>query len=126
MAAWNELEKKWGDVDICGAGHFNIDAKLNGPGIVMGLLYGDGDPLKTLEISTRCGQDSDCNPSNALACMGVISGFSNLPLDMKTESLPLEILPYQHQLHVQQGGGVRMSCLLNSLKRQAVRREKRK
>ena len=31
---------------------FNIDAKLNGAYIVMGLLYGEGDPDKTLEIST--------------------------------------------------------------------------
>lgn len=83
-AAWKELEEKWGDVDICGAGSpFNIDAKLNGAYIVMGLLYGDGDPLKTLEISTRCGQDSDCNPSNALAVLGVMNGFSNLPSNMQ-------------------------------------------
>ncbi len=83
-ASWNELEKKWGDVDICGAGStFNIDAKLNGAYIVMGLLYGDGDPMKTLEISTRCGQDSDCNPSNALAVLGVIKGFSGLPVKMQ-------------------------------------------
>ena len=79
-----ELEEKWGDVDICGAGSpFNIDAKLNGAYIVMGLLYGDGDPMKTLEISTRCGQDSDCNPSNALAVLGVIKGFSGLPQNMQ-------------------------------------------
>ncbi len=79
-AAWKELEDKWSDVDICGAGDpFNIDAKLNGAYIVMGLLYGEGDPMKTLEISTRCGQDSDCNPSNALAVLGVIKGFSKLP-----------------------------------------------
>ena len=83
-SAWKELEAKWGDVDICGAGDpFNIDAKLNGAYIVMGLLYGNGDPLKTLEISTRCGQDSDCNPSNALAVLGVLKGFSNLPENMR-------------------------------------------
>jgi hypothetical protein len=83
-AAWQELENKWGDVDICGAGSpFNIDAKLNGAYIVMGLLYGEGDPVKTLEISTRCGQDSDCNPSNALAVIGVIKGFSGLPQNMQ-------------------------------------------
>ena len=82
--AWQELENKWGDVDICGAGiPFNIDAKLNGAYIVMGLLYGDGDPAKTLEISTRCGQDSDCNPSNALAVLGVIKGFKGLPAEMQ-------------------------------------------
>ncbi len=84
QAAWSELESKWGDVDICGAGSsFNIDAKLNGAYIAMGLLYGEGDPLKTLEIATRCGQDSDCNPSNAMAVLGVIKGFSGLPSDMQ-------------------------------------------
>lgn len=83
-AAWMQLEGKWGDVDICGAGSpFNIDAKLNGAYIVMGLLYGEGDPLRTLEISTRCGQDSDCNPSNAMAVLGVINGFSGLPPEMQ-------------------------------------------
>jgi hypothetical protein len=84
-SSWKEIENKWGDVDICGAGDpFNIDAKLNGAYIVIGLLYGDGDPLKTLEITTRCGQDSDCNPSNALAVLGVIKGFSKLPDNMRS------------------------------------------
>jgi hypothetical protein len=81
-AAWAELEAKWGKEQICGAGStFNIDAKLNGAFIVMGLLYGDGDPAKTMEIATRCGQDSDCNPSNAMAVLGVIKGLSGLPID---------------------------------------------
>ncbi len=81
-AAWTELNAKWGSVQICGAGStFNIDAKLNGAFIVMGLLYGDGDPAKTMEIATRCGQDSDCNPSNAMALLGVIKGLSGLPAE---------------------------------------------
>ncbi len=80
--AWNELETKWADTDMCGAGSsYNIDAKFNGAYIVMGLLYGNGDPLKTMEISTRCGQDSDCNPSSAMGVLGVVKGFSHLPLD---------------------------------------------
>lgn len=81
-AAWAELEAKWGKEQICGAGSaFNIDAKLNGAFIVMGLLYGDGDPAKTMEIATRCGQDSDCNPSNAMAVLGVIKGLKGLPAE---------------------------------------------
>jgi hypothetical protein len=84
QSAWKELENKYGDVHICAAGStFNIDAKLNGAYIVMGLLYGEGDPAKTLEISTRCGQDSDCNPSNAMAVLGVIKGFNGLSSDMQ-------------------------------------------
>ncbi|MDP3644988.1 MAG: ADP-ribosylglycohydrolase family protein [Bacteroidota bacterium] len=85
-AAWAELEGKWGKVQICGAGTtFNIDAKLNGAYIVMGLLYGEGDPVKTMEVSTRCGQDSDCNPSNAMAVLGVIKGLSGLPQEYQEE-----------------------------------------
>jgi hypothetical protein len=79
--AWQELENKWGKVNICEAGKgFNIDAKLNGAYIVMGLLYGAGDVDKTMEIATRCGQDSDCNPSNAVAVLGIVKGISGLPL----------------------------------------------
>jgi hypothetical protein len=81
-AAWKEIQNKWGNGHICGAGStFNIDAKFNGAYIVMGLLYGEGDPVKTMEITTRCGQDSDCNPSNAMAVLGVIKGFKNLPME---------------------------------------------
>jgi hypothetical protein len=81
-AAWAELEAKWGKEQICGAGTtFNIDAKLNGAFVVMGLLYGNGDPAKTMEIATRCGEDSDCNPSNAMAVLGVIKGLSGLPVE---------------------------------------------
>jgi hypothetical protein len=83
-SSWKELQAKWGYDHFCGAGSdFNIDAKLNGAYIVMGLLYGEGDPRKTMEITTRCGQDSDCNPSNAMAVLGVIIGFDKLPPEMK-------------------------------------------
>ena len=58
---------------------FNIDAKINGAYIVMGLLYGQGDPDQTIVISTRCGQDSDCNPSNAGGILFTTIGFKNLP-----------------------------------------------
>ncbi|HCO95826.1 MAG TPA: hypothetical protein DIU00_18090 [Phycisphaerales bacterium] len=60
-------------------GEFNIDAKINGAYIVMGLLYGKGDPDQTIIISTRCGQDSDCNPSNSGGILFTTIGFKNLP-----------------------------------------------
>lgn len=58
---------------------FNIDAKINGAYIVMGMLYGKGNPDQTIIISTRCGQDSDCNPSNAAGILFTTIGFRNLP-----------------------------------------------
>ena len=60
-ATWREIEKKWqDDVDCVPGDPFNIDAKLNGAYVALGLLYGEGDFERTLEITTRCGQDSDC------------------------------------------------------------------
>jgi len=89
-ATWKFMQDKWGEVDICGANDkFNIDAKLNGAYIIIGLLYGDGDVDKTMEITTRCGQDADCNPSNAMAVLGIIKGFSNLPEKMQTDVLSI-------------------------------------
>jgi len=63
---------------------FNIDAKINGAYIVMGLLYGEGDMDKTIRISMRCGQDSDCNPSNAAGILATTLGMENLPEKFKT------------------------------------------
>ncbi len=89
-SAWSELEKKWGNTDICGAGSsYNIDAKLNGAYLVFGLLYGEGDALKTMEIATRCGQDSDCNPSSALGVLGVMKGFKAFPKDYRDHVLAI-------------------------------------
>ncbi|MCE5268933.1 MAG: ADP-ribosylglycohydrolase family protein, partial [Planctomycetaceae bacterium] len=48
-----------------GKGVFSIDVKVNGAYVLMGLLYGNRDIEQTIAIACRCGQDSDCNPSNA-------------------------------------------------------------
>jgi hypothetical protein len=45
----------------------------------MGLLYGKGDYTRTLEIATRSGQDSDCNPSTVGGILGTILGYSKIP-----------------------------------------------
>ena len=63
---------------------FNIDAKINGAYIVMGLLYGEGDIEKTIVVSARCGQDSDCNPSSAAGVLCTSIGFSKLPEKYKS------------------------------------------
>jgi hypothetical protein len=80
--AWQMLKDEWDKDDPCTDGalsDFNIDARLNGGYIALGLLYGKGDFGKTLEISTRAGQDSDCNPSSAGGVLGVMLGYSAIP-----------------------------------------------
>jgi hypothetical protein len=79
---WRLMEDKWDKNDLCPDGAltaFNIDAKLNGGYVALGLLYGKGDFARTLEVSTRAGQDSDCNPSSAAGILGVMLGYEGIP-----------------------------------------------
>jgi hypothetical protein len=63
----------------CNRGDYNIDAKINGAYVVMGVLYGDRNFDQTIVISTRCGQDSDCNPSSAAGAVFTTVGMKKLP-----------------------------------------------
>ena len=86
-ATWQAIEDKYND-DRCPWGvnsKFNISASINGAYIALGLLYGGGDFNKTVEISTRCGQDSDCNPANAGGVLGTMLGFDALPENVKAD-----------------------------------------
>ncbi len=79
LETWKYIEHKWQDDVDCEPGNLvNIDAKINGAYVAIGLLYGQGDLKKTLEISTRCGQDADCNPSSAGGILCCMKGFSAL------------------------------------------------
>ena len=87
-AAWYEIEAYCGTTDKCPEGFgkpYNIDAVINSAYIIIGLLWGEGDFAKTIEISCRCGQDSDCNPSSAASILGNYIGASAIPDIYKTE-----------------------------------------
>jgi hypothetical protein len=80
--AWFEAQKNWTFDKGCPTCVFrssNIDAKINAAYIVIGLLYGKGDFGATVDISTRCGYDSDCNPANAAGILATMTGYSNIP-----------------------------------------------
>lgn len=80
--AWFEAQKNWTFDKGCPTNVFrssNIDAKINAAYIVIGLLYGEGDFGATVDISTRCGYDSDCNPANAAGILATMTGYSNIP-----------------------------------------------
>ncbi|MBP5719760.1 MAG: ADP-ribosylglycohydrolase family protein [Bacteroidales bacterium] len=77
-----ECQKKWSEDIGCPEGAlqpYDIDAVINSAYITIGLLYGGGDFFRTMDISTRCGQDSDCNPSSACGVLGTLLGYSNIP-----------------------------------------------
>lgn len=96
---WFELEKKHTSEKGCPEGvynSFNIDASLNAAYVVIGLLYGEKDFFKTMDISTRCGQDSDCNPATAAGILGVMIGYSNIPAYWKPALEEAEDLKYPY------------------------------
>ncbi|MCL2104374.1 MAG: ADP-ribosylglycohydrolase family protein [Kiritimatiellaeota bacterium] len=65
------------------ASNGGIDVKINGACVLMGLLYGNGDMDQTIIIATRCGWDSDCNPSSAAGVLGTALGYGKLPEKFK-------------------------------------------
>jgi hypothetical protein len=81
---WKLLTDKYGHSDLCPNGAawpLSIDAKLNGGYVALALLYGGDDFTKTMTIATRCGQDSDCNPSTASGIWGAAHGYSQIPAE---------------------------------------------
>lgn len=141
---WFEVEKNHSSEKGCPEGVFNslnIDARLNAAYVVIGLLYGEKDFYKTMDISTRCGQDSDCNPATAAGILGVMLGYEKIPSFWKpaieeVEGLKFPYmditlnevydLTYKHALQLieQNGGQVEQdSVTIKTQQPQAVRLE---
>jgi len=75
--AWKALQPKWGKKD--GKLVSGLDVRINGAYVYMGLLYGGGDFWKSMNISMRCGVDSDCNPSSVAGILGTVLGMKGIP-----------------------------------------------
>ena len=96
---WLQIQKKWSSDIACPDGvfaPFNIDATINSAYVVLGLLYGNGDFSKTLEVSTRAGQDADCNPSSAGGILGTILGYKNIPAFWKSGLMEVEDIDFKY------------------------------
>ena len=96
---WFEVERKWTKDIGCPDGvfnAFNIDAKVNAAYVLIGLLYGDKNFEKTMEISTRCGQDSDCNPATAAGILGTMVGYDQIPEIWKKALYKVEDMDFKY------------------------------
>lgn len=98
-STWFEIQKKWTDDIGCPGGvfnQFNIDATVNSAYVVLGLLYGNGDYSKTIDIATRAGQDADCNPSTAGGILGTMLGYDAIPAYWKLGLKDVEDLDFKY------------------------------
>lgn len=126
---WQLCEERWGASDVgCGEGALaplNIDAVINSAYVVFGLLYGNGDFFRTIDISTRCGQDSDCNPASAAGILATAMGYSKIPAEWieplkRAEDMNFAYIPYSlndtykmsfdHALQMIERGGGRVTA----------------
>lgn len=98
--AWQAIEdSEWSTDLYCPDGiltPFNIDATVNSAYVLLGMLYGEGDLKKTMDISTRAGQDSDCNPATAAGILCTMMGYNNIPDYWKQPILPVEDRNFQY------------------------------
>jgi len=77
---WQLARAKYLDhPDYKKASNGGVDCKINGAFVLMGLLYGQGDPDRTIIIACRCGLDSDCNPSSAAGILFTMLGSAQVP-----------------------------------------------
>ena len=51
--------------------------------VVIGLLYGEGDFLKSLIYAINCGDDTDCTGATVGATLGIIGGTAAIPDTLK-------------------------------------------
>lgn len=96
---WQLLMDKWSADIGCPKSvdrPVSIEAKLNSAYVVIGLLYGKKDFEKTMDVATRCGNDSDCNPSTAAGILGVIYGYDNIPDKWISAVREIEEIPFDH------------------------------
>lgn len=79
-SAWRHAKAKWReDPEYQKASNGDIDVKINGAMVLLGFLWGDGDPEKTIHIAIRGGYDSDCNPSSAAGVLFTSLGLRKIP-----------------------------------------------
>jgi len=66
--------------------HFSwVESTINIGATTLALLYGDGDFEQTVQIAILAGWDSDCNPATAGGLLGLISGYSGLPVELTAQ-----------------------------------------
>ena len=78
--AWRGAKAKWREnPEYQKFSSGDIDVKINGAMVLLGFLWGEGDPENTIRIAARGGYDSDCNPSSAAGVLFTSLGLKNIP-----------------------------------------------
>lgn len=119
---WQKIEDKWGGADIaCPDGvevPFNIETYVNGAYIILGLLYGEGDFERTIDISTRAGQDSDCNPASSGGIVATMLGYNKLPKKYTDVLMEVANRPFNNTVSFNKGNELSYGQALRLIERE--------
>lgn len=92
---WQRCQEKYReDPNYLRDSNGDIDCRINGAYVLMGLLYGKSDLDQTMIISCRGGMDSDCNPSSSAGVLFTTIGFSKLPDRFSKELDETQVFSY--------------------------------
>lgn len=70
---------------------------------MLGLLYGEGDFERTIDISTRAGQDSDCNPASSGGIVATMLGYDKLPKKYTDVLMEVADRPFNNTVSFNEG-----------------------
>lgn len=64
-------------------GQMGWDAPSNIGMLIIGMLYGEGDFARSMQITVNCGEDTDCTAATYGAVYGIIHGIDAIPEEWK-------------------------------------------
>lgn len=73
---------------------------------------------KTIDISTRAGQDSDCNPASSGGILGTMLGYNRLPEKYKAEMAIVEDMPFNNTVSFNKGSELSYGQALQMIERE--------
>lgn len=119
---WMQIQKRWSTDMYCPDGvfsAFDIDATINAAYVVLGLLYGRGDFGLSMEITTRAGQDADCNPSTVAGILGTMMGYEKIPAIWKDGLEGAQDMPFKYTtISLTQAYALSLRHALENIRRQ--------
>ena len=63
----------------CHEGKMGWDAPSNIGMLIIGMLYGEGDFARSMQITVNCGEDTDCTAATYGAIYGILHGIDAIP-----------------------------------------------
>lgn len=72
VETWEKVMKAYG-------GYHRVHVLNNAAMVVLSLMHGEGDFVKSVGISVMCGLDTDCNCATVGSILGALKGLRNIP-----------------------------------------------